>query len=449
MVWVFLMVEKINIRETSMKKLTLLLFVLIILPSSANFAQDSTSSDSQEKIEVLKGQVDGMYESMLEMKGALDALRRIKLTGYLQSQYQATDRDGAPSVAGGNFPSNSHSRFLLRRARLKATYTNELTLSQYVLQFDVGQSGLAIKDAYASIKDPWMKSFGLTAGVFNRPFGFEIEYSSSSRETPERSRLFQALFPGERDMGVKLDFVTEYGPLRFFNFKAGLFSGNRETIGETDNAKDFIGRAGFTLPVEDINFAVDGGISAYIGKTKRDAASKIYTVSSPLKAEVDSVSTYADRYYFGFDAQIYYDIPVFGGFSLRGEFITGKQPGTSSSSSYHALGGGDTYLRNFMGFYIWYVQNIGLQNQFVLKYDVYDPNTDITADEVGSVAASKTTAADLKYSTLGLGWIYHLDENVKFVFYYDLVTNETTPNLATYKEDLKDNVFTLRMQYSF
>lgn len=432
-----------------MKSATILFFVLIILAAGANFAQDSTASGSEEKVEELKGQVESMYESMLEMKGTLDALRRIKLTGYIQSQYQVTDRDGAASVVGGNFPANSHSRFVLRRARIKAAYTNELTLSQYVLQFDVGQSGLAIKDAYATIKDPWMKSFGLTAGVFNRPFGFEIEYSSSSRESPERSRLFQTLFPGERDMGVKLDFVTEYGPLRFFNFKAGVFTGTRETIGETDNAKDFIGRAGFTLPVEDMNLAVDGGISAYIGKTKRDANSKIYTVSSPLKADIDSVSTYADRSYFGIDAQVYYDIPVFGGLSLRGEFITGKQPGTSGSSSYHPLGGGDTYMRNFTGFYVWYVQNIGQQNQFVFKYDTYDPNTDVTAEEIGSVAASKTTAADLKYSTIGLGWIYHLDENVKFVFYYDMVTNETTPHLAAYKEDLKDNVFTLRMQYSF
>lgn len=235
-----------------MKTATILFFVLIILAAGANFAQDSTASGSEEKVEELKGQVESMYESMLEMKGTLDALRRIKLTGYIQAQYQVTDRDGAASVVGGNFPANSHSRFVLRRARIKAAYTNELTLSQYVLQFDVGQSGLAIKDAYATIKDSWMKSFGLTAGVFNRPFGFEIEYSSSSRESPERSRLFQTLFPGERDMGVKLDFVTEYGPLRFFNFKAGVFTGTRETIGETDNAKDFIGRAGFTLEFDTV-----------------------------------------------------------------------------------------------------------------------------------------------------------------------------------------------------
>jgi hypothetical protein len=43
---------------------------------------------------------------------------------------------------------------------------------------------------------------------------------------------------------------------------------------------------------------------------------------------------------------------------------------------------------------------------------------------------------------------------VKFVAYYDMVKNEkvnaaATGSLAPYRNDLKDNVFTLRMQYKF
>lgn len=32
---------------------------------------------------------------------------------------------------------------------------------------------------------------------------------------------------------------------------------------------------------------------------------------------------------------MYYDLPIIGRFSLRGEYITGQQPGTASSSSFY------------------------------------------------------------------------------------------------------------------
>jgi hypothetical protein len=110
-------------------------------------------------------------------------------------------------------------------------------------------------------------------------------------------------------------------------------------------------------------------------------------------------------------------------------------------------------MRNFNGWYINFIQNIGLKNQFIAKYDVYTPNKDVTANDIGAVG-SNLNAGDIKYSTLGLGWIYHWDSNVKFVLYYDWVKNEKVNSLATgtlapFKNDLKDNVLTLRMQYKF
>jgi hypothetical protein len=140
---------------------------------------------------------------------------------------------------------------------------------------------------------------------------------------------------------------------------------------------------------------------------------------------------------------------------VRGEYITGQQTGTSSSSSFYNPGSTVTpmYIRNFNGWYLLYLQNIGLSNQFVLKYDVYDPNTDVEANDLGATG-SNLTVADIKYTTFGLGWIYHWDANVKFTLYYDIVTNEkvnsaATGSLAPFIGDVKDNVFTVRMQYKF
>jgi hypothetical protein len=82
----------------------------------------------------------------------------------------------------------------------------------------------------------------------------------------------------------------------------------------------------------------------------------------------------------------------------------------------------------------------------VAKYDWYDPNTQISGDQIGKLSTN-TKAADLRYDTFGFGINYLHTSNVKFVFYYDIVTNETSKNLNGYTKDLKDNVFTARIQY--
>jgi phosphate-selective porin len=411
--------------------------------------QDSAAAVLGEKLTEVKGAVDGINETVLEMKSTVDALKKIKLSGYIQAQFQSIENDGAASFSGGNFSAGMHNRFLVRRGRLKVTYDNDL--NQYVLQIDATEKGLGLKDAYIYTKDPWLKTFALKGGVFDRPFGFEISYSSSSREAPERSRIFQTLFPGERDLGASIEIFPTESPLSYFNFKGGLFAGNGVNV-EVDNQKDFIGRLGFSLPFYEENLAIDGGVSGYMGKVKLAAGKYLYAVNSPTLALKDSTTNvpWADRNYIGFDLQVYYDIPEIGGFSLRGEYITGKQPGSSSSSgSPTALQTGDLYLRKFSGYYINYVQNLGDRNQLVVKYDVYDPNTSVSTDEIGNAANAKLGAVDLKYSTLGLGLVHYWDDNVKFVFYYDIVKNEKTSKIAAFKDDLKDNVFTFRIQYKF
>jgi len=425
-------------------------------------AQDTSAISA--RVSELSDALSSTNETIAEMKSTLDALKKIKLSGYIQAQFQATNGSGgwngsstsAPtavgSYSGGAFPKDVSSRFSVRRGRLKATYDNELT--QYVIQIDVTQSGVSIKDAYVKLTEPWKKWISLTAGVFDRPFGFEISYSSSNRESPERSRMFQILFPGERDLGMKIEINPTTGTLSVFNLKAGLFNGTG-IANEVDNKKDFIGRLGVSLPFDDINLAIDGGFSLYSGAVRSNSKyiySKIFNVDS----STSNIGKYFDRTYYGLDVQLYYDIPVIGGFSIRGEVIKGQQPGTQASSSFYNPGTTSTPLfkRNFLGYYLCYVQNIGLKNQFVLKYDVYEPNIDGSSKNIG-VSGNYMGLGDIKFTTLGVGWIYHWDANIKFTTYYEIVTNDevnqgtTSTTFAPYKTDIKDNVFTFRIQYKF
>ena len=113
------------------------------------------------------------------IQSTLDVISRIKISGYLQPQFQVADSAGISTAAGGTFAPGVDKRFMLRRGRLKIVYDSPVndkgwSTSQYVFQIDVSEKGLTIKDMYAKFTDPWSGWFSVTAGMQNRPFGFEI-----------------------------------------------------------------------------------------------------------------------------------------------------------------------------------------------------------------------------------------------------------------------------------
>ena len=83
----------------------------------------------------------------------------------------------------------------------------------------------------------------------------------------------------------------------------------------------------------------------------------------------------------------------------------------------------------------------------MVKYDWYDPNIKVKKLELGKTGTN-LTAADIKFSTLGIGYVYHFNPQTKIIFYYDIVKNETT-QLTGYTVDLKDNIFTCRLHFRF
>jgi hypothetical protein len=388
--------------------------------------------------------------------------KRLKVTGYVQMQYQLADTAGISSFAGGNFSTGVDNRMTVRRGRVKFAY--EYENAQAVMQFDITEKGLGIKDAYFSYLEPWANTVRLTGGVFDRPFGYEISYSSSSRETPERSRIFQSLFPGERDLGAKLTIqAPKTSPWNILKLDLGLFNGNGVAV-ETDSYKDFIGHLAVSKTSIDERLKWGLGASYYSGGYAAFSA-KSYSMQDVAGVKSFKPTTIVkgdktNRQYIGIDGQLSYDWTP-GITQIRAEYLMGTQPGSSSSNvSLTAAATADVYNRDFSGWYVYLIQNI-LETplQAVVKYDVYDPNTAVSANEIGvadtDAATVATSSSDVKYSTLGVGLNYRLTSNLKVMAYYDMVKNETTSNLpdnSTLKDlahDRKDNVFTLRFQYKF
>ena len=104
--------------------------------------------------------------------------------------------------------------------------------------------------------------------------------------------------------------------------------------------------------------------------------------------------------------------------------------------------------KEFDGAFFYFLQNIINEKwELIAKYDWYDPNTDIKGLEIGT-PGSNTSATDIKYSTLGIGLTRYFSDNLKLLAYYAMVKNEST-SLIGYEEDIKDNVFTFRIQLRF
>ena len=390
----------------------------------------------------------------------LSKLNKLKVSGYIQSQFQMAGYQ----ADGTNFKlqnrlnayealeEESFSRFGVRRGRIKFTYEDGLV--QGVFQPDITQNGVSFKDVYLSIKDPWFGRMSLKAGIFDRPFGHEISYSSSTRESPERSRIFQTLFPDERDLGAMVTLQAPRDtPLDFLKLEAGLFSGSGIRP-QFDNHFDFIGRLGASKRFD--NMEIGGGVSAYIGGQLMfdgvdEEGNKKPVPLYEMKdnkwevKEADNYGKLANRQYIGVDVQFSMYNEGIGFTAIRGEFITGTNPGSSSGITLNptALLTGPRYLRNISGGYVILTQDIPtLPFAVVAKYDWYNPNTDIEGDDI-------TGSGELSLNNIGLGLIWYANANIRLTAYYDIVSHETSDKVNGWKEARDMNVFTLRLQYKF
>lgn len=376
--------------------------------------------------------------------------KRLKVSGYIQTQWQWGEETASLKVGSANEnPEKSFNRFGVRRGRIKFTY--EQNIASGVFQLDVTEKGVKFKDAYLNIKDPWVGSMTLRGGIFDRPFGNEISYSSSKRESPERSTVFQTLFPDERDLGAMLVLqAPKTSPWSILKLEAGLFAGNGIQL-DTDSKKDFIGHLSLGKTIGN-SLSFGAGVSYYNGKVYQPTEN-VYTIKDKLFVlDNDGANKggFAKREYIGFDAQFSVS-SVLGLTQLRGEYLFGRQPGTDKSTkspNYSSLPAADTYIRNFSGWYLILVQDIGSTPfSTVLKYDSYDPNTKVSGNEADT--AKGFTKADLSQNTFGFGALWRINSALRLQAFYEINKNEKSANIAGMDKDLNNDVFTLRMQYKF
>jgi len=203
-------------------------------------------------------------------RARLAAEQALRFGGYVQADDNLWNQASHDELNQSNGNLLNDQRFLIRRARLKASIERDWAAG--VLEFDgntVNGATARIINAEASAKvasDPGEPTVAmLTMGLFKIPFGFEILKSDKDRLFMERSTAERALFPGEYDVGVRF-----MGSWRFARYAIAVQNG--EPVGEKaypgrdpNAAKDVTGRVGVDTPITD-NLFVAAGVSALSGK---------------------------------------------------------------------------------------------------------------------------------------------------------------------------------------
>jgi len=440
-----------------MKKwIPFILLLLILLKPDQSFAQ-----------RFLMDLVDTTNQMGKGMLSIYERYNRVRISGYIQPQFQYIGAKGAQTYAGGNFSEFSDNRFMLRRGRLRVDYAhlNEKSepTSYFVFQFDGTERGVVIRDFWGRFYENKFKIFALTTGMFARPFGYEVNLSSANRETPERGRMSQILMRTERDIGVMLTMNKRLknGKSSDFKFDIGVFNGQGMSGPvDYDSHKDVIAKISMK-PKRIINQSkamFSAAISGYAGGITSQSET-IYKVRKGKEQYVmlkdsarSNLGKATPRNYAGADAQLI--IPnKHGQTEFRAEYIKGRQTATALSSetpgTYPVINGSKAplYVRDFDGAYFYFLQDLNSEDhQFVIKYDWYDPNKRVSGNELST--ANGFSKADLRYNTLGFGYVYRANESLKFMFYYENVKNEKSL-IPGFSEDVPDDVFTCRVQYNF
>jgi len=376
--------------------------------------------------------------------------------GYLQSQYES-HQDSQDQLQQGGVPLNQ-DRFSIRRAR--ASLVGEWKYAAVALELDANTTSgpqVDLRKAEASLqyrpdrsRPPLVMA---TLGLFDIPFGYELVESPRTRWFMERSVASRAWFPAEPDLGLRLA-----GALSWFRWT--IAAQNGEPLGEKSpfvlqdpNAgKDVVFRFGFdTTPMPDLQVA--GGVSSLRGKgfhagtdatstniqwhdTNEDGQIQPYELT-PVPPTSATVSQNFDRWAVGADLRMHYRWWP-GVLKVYGEIVLAQNLDRGLYVADPVLAGLD---QRELGYYVAAVQEVTRWGVVGLRYESYDPNSN-AFDKRGGKLLPFTEAITTVSPLFG----FVLPDRARLLFQYDFIKNALARDGTGVPTNLKDNVWTVRLQ---
>jgi hypothetical protein len=339
----------------------------------------------------------------------------VRLSGFVQADAVAYDQSSVDEINFSTGQPLNQTRFLIRRARLRvdADY-------RYVggaLEFDGNTvSGPIARITNAEVwgrlpgRDPAAPPYLLLAlGLTRIPFGFEVQQLDWVRLFLERTNVIRALFPGEYDLGAKLQ-----GGWRTVRYQLAVMNGNPSgdkqfALRDPKQSKDVLGRLGVDTPLG-ARVGLQAGASALWGSGFHvgtgPSKDTIVWHDTNLDGQVDPTelqgvlglpgtpSQSFGRWAFGGDLRVTAELPVVGQLAVYGEIVWAQNLDRAIYYADPVQAGRD--LRE-LGWYLAATQQLGRWAAVGVRYDRYDPD----ADKSEQIAA-QLVPRDLTLSTLSL-----------------------------------------------
>lgn len=235
--------------------------------------------------------------SAQDKKPQIQVLSDIKFSGYVMTQFQASDQEDKES--------NSFNIRMVRMAlegRLMQDLYWKVQIQANGNTSDLGSSPRMV-DAFAE----WQKydAFKIKAGQFKRPFSFEnpmhpitqgfMGYAQGISKLSGFSDRVGEHASNGRDIGVQIqgDFLKNEAGRNLVHYQIGVFNGQGTNQKDVDQRKDIIGGA-WVMPIKGLRIGAFGWTGSYARKgtwTEVDANGNAQT-----KSGVRSVSK--NRYAF-------------------------------------------------------------------------------------------------------------------------------------------------------
>ena len=207
--------------------------------------------------------------SAQDKKPQIQVLSDIKFSGYVMSQFQASDQEDKES--------NSFNIRMVRMAlegRLMQDFYWKVQIQANGNTSDLGSSPRMV-DAFAE----WQKydAFKIKAGQFKRPFSFEnpmhpitqgfMGYAQGISKLSGFSDRVGEHASNGRDIGVQIqgDFLKNETGRNLVHYQIGVFNGQGTNQKDVDQRKDIIGGA-WVMPIKGLRIGAFGWTGSYARK---------------------------------------------------------------------------------------------------------------------------------------------------------------------------------------
>lgn len=383
----------------------------------------------------------------------------LRLLPYLQGEYQWNQQSENELSSDGTRLLNL-DRFLLRRGRFVVGVEHRWMAA--LLELDASTTNgpaFSVRQAEATLRFPvpleQPAPAMVTLGMFRTPFGYEVLRSARDREFMENSTVMSAFFPGESDLGVRVQ-----GQVSWLRYALALVNGvpidsPRYAAQAPVAPRDLVGRVGVDTRGEGwrlaAGFSAAGGSGFHPGSPQGQDALGVRDANESGTLQADSLvllqgrsqvasSSFA-RFAAGLDASLYVRPVRPLWLHAYAEGVFGQNMDRALFVSDPVVTGFDVRALGLVGALTASLYDIGLLG---VRVDWYNPNVDGRIVRGGRTLVSSQDVLTASF----LAGVQVPGTAARLVAQFDLVRDHLALGANGLPTDLANNRFTIRLQVS-